>query len=127
MPFRSTTASRDRTATSAVQRSDHAGPSSGSRGAVYLERGFVESLPVELRPRVPGGRDERAAARGHDHVYWPCHDDPRAGKRYTGHCAEIQEESGSLAYAAVYSPGSSEHSEVRPATSWLDLASGRRG
>jgi hypothetical protein len=35
-------------------------------------------------------------------VYWPHLADPRAGKRYAGHFAEMLEERGTLARVAVY-------------------------
>ncbi|MGV9304273.1 hypothetical protein ACWDLG_12940 [Nonomuraea sp. NPDC003727] len=92
-------------------------------GAVYLEHGFVESLPRALRPACPP-----VGVSGHRHeymtaVYWPHLDDPRAGNRYTGHHAEILQEQGSLARVAVYPPGRSQHPGVRPITMWLDLRS----
>jgi hypothetical protein len=95
-------------------------------GAVYLERGFVESLPVALRPPCPpagmSGRPYECMAV----VYWPDLDDPRSGSRYAGHFAEILEERGSLARVAVYPPGRSEHPNVSPVQMWIDLASSQQ-
>ena len=56
-------------------------------------------------------------------VYWPHVDDPRAGKRYAGHHAEILREQGTLAQVAVYPPGKSRAPGAQPATMWIDLAS----
>jgi hypothetical protein len=56
-------------------------------------------------------------------VYWPGLDDPRAGRRYAGHCAEILQEQGSLARVAVYPPGRSAQPNVHPVTMWIDFAS----
>lgn len=92
-------------------------------GAVYLERAFVASLPTGLRPTCPpeglvGHRYEYITA-----VYWPHRDDPRAGRRYAGHHAEIIDERGSLIRVAVYPPGRSADSQVRAVTMWIDVAS----
>jgi hypothetical protein len=91
--------------------------------AVYLEQGFVDSLPVALRPPCPP-----AGMTGYPYecmttVYWPDTDDPRAGNRYAGHHAEILDEQGTLARVAVYPPGRSQAPNVRPLTMWIDLAS----
>jgi hypothetical protein len=91
-------------------------------GAVYLERGFTESLSQALRPRCPP-----AGAGGQPYeyftaVYWPHAQDPRGGRRYSGHHAQILAEQGSLARVAVHPPGRSQRSEVRPTTMWIDLA-----
>lgn len=92
-------------------------------GAVYLECGFVQSLPAAMRPVYPkpgmSGQPYEYTAT----VYWPHLDDPRAGMRYAGHSAEIVEERGSVARLAVYPPGKSLEPGVRPVTMWLDLAS----
>jgi len=92
-------------------------------GAVYLEGGFVQSLPAALRPACPpagmgGERYEYMTT-----VYWPDLVDPRAGRRYAGHCAEVLEERGSLARVAVYPPGKSAEPGAPPVTMWIDLAS----
>jgi hypothetical protein len=92
-------------------------------GAVYLEVGFVESLPSASRPSCPP-----AGMRGHGYeymtcVYWPDLDDPRAGRRYSGHHAEILEERGQLARVAVYAPGGSDRPAAQPVTMWIDLSS----
>jgi hypothetical protein len=92
-------------------------------GAVYLERGFVDALPAALRPACPPigmtGRPCEYVAT----VYLPEQDDPRAGRRYAGHWAEVLEERGTLARVAVYPPGSSQRPAARPPTLWIDLAS----
>ncbi len=92
-------------------------------GAVYLERGFVASLPATLRPPCPpagmNGRPYECTTA----VYWPHVHDPRAGKRYAGHHAEILQEQGTLARVAVYPPGKSQQPGVHPVTMWIDLAS----
>ena len=56
-------------------------------------------------------------------LYWPNTDDPRAGKRYAGHHAELLEERSSLARVAVYPQGTSDRPNVEPRTMWIDLAS----
>jgi hypothetical protein len=92
-------------------------------GAVYLERGFWESLPAGLRPACPPVGMQGRAFECSTVVYWPSVDDPRAGKRYAGHYAEIGDELGPLAHVAVYPPGTSEQPNQRPTTMWIDLAS----
>jgi hypothetical protein len=92
-------------------------------GAVYLERGFVASLPAALRPACPPVGMSGQPYECMTTVYWPHWDDPRAGNRYAGHCAEILQERGSLARVAVWPPGKSQAPNVRPATMWIDLAS----
>ena len=92
-------------------------------GAVYLERGFAASLPAGLRPACPplgmSGRSYECLTA----LYWPEEDDPRAGRRYAGHYAEILQEQGTLARVAVYPPGRSQDPSVRPVPMWIDLAS----
>jgi len=92
-------------------------------GAVYLERGFLESLPSPLRPPCPPLGMTGRVCEFTSTVYWPHSSDPRAGKRYAGHYAEILEERGTLARVAVYPPGSSVRPNARPLTMWIDLAS----
>jgi hypothetical protein len=92
-------------------------------GAVYLERDFAAALPDRVRPACPP-----AGMAGHPHefmttVYRPDIDDPRAGRRYAGHHAQILEERGTLARVAVYPPGRSAASLAKPLTLWIDLAS----
>ena len=92
-------------------------------GAVYLERGFLETLPAALRPACPPAGLNGRVCEYMTTVYWPHLDDQRAGKRYAGHYAEILEERGTLARVAVYPPGSSQRPHARPMTMWIDLAS----
>ena len=97
-------------------------------GAVYLERGFVERLPKALRPACPpinmtGRVCEFTTVAYWPRAFWEHEADGRAGKRYAGHYAEILEERGTLARAAVYPPGSSKKPHARPLTMWIDLAS----
>lgn len=92
-------------------------------GAVYLERRFIESLPPTLRPPCPPRGMTGRVCEYTTTVYWPHITDPRAGRRYSGHYAEVLEERGSLARVAVYPPGSSERPHARPLTMWIDLAS----
>lgn len=92
-------------------------------GTVFLEQMFLESLPESIRPVIP---PRNAMARRYEYmsvVYWPQTDDPRRGKRYCGHHAEILEERGDLARVAVYPPGSSLRPNMRPDVMWIDLAS----
>jgi len=92
-------------------------------GAVYIERGFLETLPAGLSPAGgPAGLTGRLCEYMTT-VYWPHLEDPRAGKRYAGHYAEVLEERGTLAPVAVYPPGSSQSPNARPMTMWIDLAS----
>jgi hypothetical protein len=92
-------------------------------GAVYLERGFLAKLPETLRPACPPINMTGRVCEFTTAVYWPRQADPRAGKRYAGHYAEVLEERGTLARVAVYPPGSSEKPYARPMTMWIDLAS----
>jgi len=92
-------------------------------GAVYLERRFVASLPAALRPACPPAGAHGEAYEYTTAVYRPDLDDPRAGNRYTGHCAQIIQEQGTLAHVAVYPPGTSQEPDVRPVMMWIDLAS----
>jgi hypothetical protein len=92
-------------------------------GAVYLERGFMASLAAIRRPACPPPGMSGQACEYTTAVYWPHLDDPRAGKRYAGHVAEIVEERGSLARLAVYPPGRSQQPDASPTTIWIDLAS----
>jgi hypothetical protein len=92
-------------------------------GAVYLERGFLETLPAALRPACPPAGLNGRVCEYMTTIYWPHLDDPRAGKRYAGHYAEVLEERGTLARVAVYPPGSSQRPNARAMTMWIDLAS----
>jgi hypothetical protein len=92
-------------------------------GAVYLDRRFIEALPETLRPPCPPRGMSGRVCEYTTTVYWPHLDDPRAGKRYAGHYAEVLEERGTLARVAVYPPGSSDRPNCRPLTMWIDLAS----
>lgn len=91
-------------------------------GAVYLESGFVASLPATLRPACPPVGADGQLYEYTTAVYWPGETDPRAGKSYAGHYAEILQEQGTLARVAVYPPGMSRQLDVRPVTTWIDLA-----
>ena len=92
-------------------------------GGVYLERDFVAALPAARRPTCPprgmGGHEYEYLTT----VYWPDEADPRAGRHYAGHYAEIVNERGSLAYVAVYPPRRSAMAAVMPVAKWIDLAS----
>ena len=92
-------------------------------GAIYLERGFARALPAALRPPCPPAGMSAHRYECMTTVYWPHVDDPRAGKRYAGHYAEIVREQGTLAQVAVYPPGKSRAPGAQPATMWIDLAS----
>jgi hypothetical protein len=95
-------------------------------GVVYLERGFVSSLPVAVRPACPPTGAGGQAYEYTTTVYWPHTDDARAGNRYAGHHGEILEERGTLARVAVYPPGRSQLPNARTATMWIDLASSQQ-
>lgn len=88
-----------------------------------MEQQFWRNLPDALRPACPPDGMKAYDYELMSVVYWPRTNDPRAGKRYCGHHAEILEERGGLARVAVYPPGSSQRSNVRPAIMWIDLAS----
>lgn len=92
-------------------------------GVVYLERGLLEALPAAIRPACPPVGLTGRLCEYMTTVYWPHLDDPRAGKRYAGHYAEVLEERGTLARVSVYPPGSSERPHARSMTMWIDLAS----
>src|SRR5262249_50037969 len=91
--------------------------------AVYLEQRFCERLPDVLRPPLP---PKSMGGRPHEYttvLYWPNTKDPRAGKRYAGHHAEVLEERSSLARVAVFPPGTSDRPAAEAKTMWIDLAS----
>jgi hypothetical protein len=92
-------------------------------GVVYLEHGFMTSLPAALRPACPPPGANGEACEYTTAVYWPGTGDPRAGNRYAGHYARILEERGTLARVAVHPPGRSQQPEATPVTMWIDLAS----
>lgn len=92
-------------------------------GALLLEEGFIARLPGDRRPpEIPPGGNGRAYEY-RSAVYWPTTRDPRAGRRYVGHHAEITDERGSLAHVRVFPPGSSFSEGARTSTMWIDLAS----
>jgi hypothetical protein len=98
-------------------------PEIQTAGAVYLEQRFCERLPAALRPSLP---PKFMAGRGYEYttvLYWPNSDDPRAGRRYAGHHAELLEQRAGLAYVAVYPQGASDRPGVEPRTMWIDLSS----
>lgn len=92
-------------------------------GAVYLEESVARRLPPAARPPCPptgmGGRDYEFKRV----VYWSQGADPRAGRRYIGHHAEILEESGVLARVAVFKSGMSDRPDAVATTMWIDLSS----
>ena len=80
-------------------------------------------LPEALRPALP---PKFMAGRAYEYttvLYWPNSDDPRAGKRYAGHHAELLEERSSLARVAVFPQGTSDRPGVEAKTMWIDLSS----
>jgi hypothetical protein len=91
--------------------------------AVYLEHRFWAALPAGRRPACPPAGMSGHAFECMNVVYRPDVDDPRAGRRYAGHCAQILDERGSLAQVAVHPPGRSEEPDTPPVTMWIDLAS----
>jgi hypothetical protein len=91
-------------------------------GALFLEQSFVRQLPEAIRPACP---PKLLGGRPYEHttvLYWPHVDDPRAGRRYAGHQAEILDERGTLVRVAVYMRGASDRPASRPARVWIDLA-----
>lgn len=91
--------------------------------AALLEERFIARLPSAVRPP---NRPAGATGRAYEYqsvAYWPHIADPRAGKRYVGHHAEIVEERSGLAHVRVFPPGSSDEENVRPSFMWIDLAS----
>ena len=90
-------------------------------GTVCLEESLWLKLPTGLRPP-----SKTMTGRSYEHrtaVYWSHIDDPRAGRRYAGHHAEILAENDTLARVAIYPAGASQHPNARPTTMWIDLAS----
>lgn len=92
-------------------------------GAVYLEREFWRSLPESVRPTCPPKRMDGQIHEFMSVVYWPHMDDPRAGRRYVGHHAEIVEERGSLGRVRVFSPGTSTRATTQSFPMWIDFDS----
>jgi hypothetical protein len=90
---------------------------------VYLEQGYLQSLPEHVRPACPPKGMQAYAYECMSTVYWPHIDDARAGKRYAGHHAMITDERGSVARLAVYPPGRSRQPGAQPVTMWIDLSS----
>lgn len=91
-------------------------------GAAYLEQRFIDSLPRDLQPPCP---PKHMNGRPYEHkslLYWPHIDDPRAGKRYAGHHAEIIDERGGLARVLVYPPGTGDVPGARSHKLWIDLS-----
>jgi hypothetical protein len=95
-------------------------------GAVHLEHGFAGALPASLRPACPPAGVDGEPYEFMTTVYWPGTGDPRAGKRYAGHHAEIIEERDSLAHVLVHPPGSSAAPDARRSSMWIDLTSARQ-
>ncbi|MDX2092539.1 MAG: hypothetical protein SFX73_32040 [Kofleriaceae bacterium] len=91
-------------------------------GAVYLEEQFRAKLPEAVRPSCPPSGIGGHAYEHTSVLYWPHIDDPRAGKRYAGHHAEIIDERGTVVRVRVYPPGTSDAPHAQPQTMWLDLA-----
>lgn len=92
-------------------------------GIVCMERQVWRAVPETMRPACPP-----KGSTAHDYefmsvLYWPHTSDPRAGRRYCGHHAQILEERSGLARVAVFPPGSSQRPHARPAVMWIDLAS----
>lgn len=90
--------------------------------AASLERSFIARLPAQRRPAVP---PTNMGGRAYEYelvLYWPNGPDPRAGKRYAGHHAEIIDERGTLARVKVYPPGDSDQPHARTSMMWIDLA-----
>lgn len=97
-------------------------PEIQTMGAAYLERRFIATLPQDLRPPCP---PKHLHGRDYEHtslLYWPHIADPRAGRRYAGHHAEIIDERGGLARVVVYPPGTSDVPGARTHKLWIDLA-----
>jgi len=92
-------------------------------GTIHLEQRFIERLPADKRPSPVPTHYHGRAYEYSSVLYWAGTKDPRAGRRYAGHHAEILEERGSLARVKVFPPGSSEDAEPRTSTMWIDLDS----
>jgi hypothetical protein len=90
---------------------------------VYLEHDFWQALPAALRPACPPVKMNGHACECMTVVYRPGGDDPRAGRRYAGHYAQILDERGPLARVAVHPPGTSGNPTTRPVIMWIDLSS----
>jgi hypothetical protein len=91
-------------------------------GRVYIEDNYWSKLPAALRS--PSRQLTGRAYEYRTAVYWPHIDDPRAGRRYAGHHAEILAEKDTIARVAIYRAGASTQDGARPMmTMWIDLAS----
>jgi hypothetical protein len=92
-------------------------------GMVFLEERYWQSLPADVRPPCP---PEGTNARDYEFktvVYWPDAAEPRGGKRYAGHHAEVLDRRGSLARVQVYPQSRSRQPGVQPVSMWIDLSS----
>ncbi len=91
-------------------------------GVVFLEARLWRGLPDRVRPPCPPVGGEGRPYEFLTAAYWPGTLDPRAGRRYAGHHAEIVETHGRLAHVAVYPPGASLAPGAVPQRLWIDLA-----
>lgn len=97
-------------------------PEIQTSGAACLEQKFIATLPEALRPPCP---PKHMHGRPYEHwslLYWPHIKDPRAGRRYQGHHADIIDERGGLARVCVYPPGTSDVPNARTFKLWMDLS-----
>ena len=97
-------------------------PELQTSGVVYLSAALRARLPDAVRPPCP---PDGGAGHAHEFtsvVYHPGTTDPRAGRRYRGHHAELLEEQGRLARVAIYPAGSSTSETVTPQRTWIDLS-----
>lgn len=92
-------------------------------GVVFLAEGFWRALPERVRPPCPPRGGEGRPYEFMTVTYRPDRDDPRAGRRYAGHHAEIVETHGRLALVAIHAPGASRAAGAVPQRMWLDLSS----
>jgi hypothetical protein len=90
-------------------------------GVVYLAHARWAALPRSRRPRCPPPGAQGRAYEYQSVVHWTGTRDPRAGRRYLGHHAEVLDAVGHLAHVAIYPAGRSRAAGVEPVHRWLDL------
>lgn len=96
-------------------------PELSMTGVVYLAEARWRALPRGRRPRCPPAGAEGRAYEYQACVYWSGRRDPRAGRRYLGHHAEVIDTAGPLARVAIFPAGRSRAPGVEPVQRWLDL------
>lgn len=91
-------------------------------GVVFLAEPFWRALPERIRPPCPPRGGEGRPYEFMTVTYRRDHADPRSGRRYAGHHAEIVETHGRLALVEIYAPGTSLAPGATPQRTWIDLS-----